>query len=407
MNNVNSPLNTIVQLYRMAGKPSIVGTYLSISLANTKKSEKLINELLAYKNYIVSDESMFDDINFDEITSPENWNQCSLTIQLPRDSVHRFHATIKDFINFPSVKNGNFPTDFYILNLDFYSSDKIKPLEIDKIEKICNLIKSLANLAHYHDRKASDGNPRFVYIIQGDGKSKSAILQPTITEEMLTFDDLDSSIAEQLQEDFSANDVNHHLEKRSIFRNTLVEFINDNNYSFVELVKHWTEFRLAYDNNLSIYLSGFNFHKARKEVATAELDFSEKTSKTINELTTKTLAIPVSLVAALGAWKIGGWWEQMFVVLGVAFTSLIINLLTLSQKRQLDRIIHAKELVFSPFKNKLKQYPNELKSDIEKALVNLEKNEIFSKRLLIFFVISSWMPTLAGIIILIAKHYSE
>ncbi|MCT7041785.1 hypothetical protein M1717_26490, partial [Salmonella enterica subsp. enterica serovar Pomona] len=79
---------------------------------------------------------------------------------------------------------------------------------------------------------------------------------------------------------------------------------------------------LAYDNNLSVYLSGFNFHKARKDVAAAELDFSEKTAKTISDLTAKILTIPLSLLAAIGIWKLSALTEQLVVASGVAFTSL-------------------------------------------------------------------------------------
>ncbi|MDP1097763.1 hypothetical protein Q6288_27140, partial [Klebsiella quasipneumoniae] len=92
-------------------------------------------------------------------------------------------------------------------------------------------------------------------------------------------------------------------------------------FNFQQLIEHWTDFRLAYDNNLSVYLSGFNFHKARKDVAAAELDFSEKTSKTISDLTAKILAIPLSLLAAIGIWKLNDLTEQFVALTGIIFTS--------------------------------------------------------------------------------------
>lgn len=407
MEKIDTPLKIIVEIYRMAGKPVINGVYLSLTINYSLALYELIKKLTLhshYKKYIVPDEFTIDGVLVEIDNIPNTWNEVSITFQLPRDSIHRFHKTINELINFSSVRNGDFPSDFYILDLDYYADDVTKPAVIQKVESICRLIKSLAKLAHYHDKKSTDGEPRLVFILGSEGKSKAAILQPSITEEMLGFEDFDCSVVEQLQEEFSSEDVNHHLEKRGIFRNTLVEFINDNNYDFHQLVKHWTELRISYDNNLSVYLSGFNFHKARKEIASAELDFSEKTSKTISELTTKILAIPVSLLAALGVLKVKGNTEQLIVLTGVILTSIIIHLLIVSQKKQLTRINHAKDLVFTPFKNKLKKYPDELKKDIEMALDNLESGEIFSQRLLNAFFFLSWMPTLVGIAIIIIKN---
>lgn len=222
---------------------------------------------------------------------------------------------------------------------------------------------------------------------------------------MLGYSDIDCNIVEQLQDEHSINDVNHHIEKRGIFRNTLVEYINENNFNFQQLIEHWAGFCLAYDNNLSVYLSGFNFHKARKDVAAAELDFSEKTAKTISDLTAKILTIPLSLLAAIGIWKLSALTEQLVVASGVAFTSLIINLIISSQWKQLRRIIHSKNMVFNPFIVKLKKYPSELQGDINKAIQELKNNERFSFRILIFFYILCWIPTIVGITIIIYKYF--
>ncbi|HAK8511642.1 TPA: hypothetical protein H2W85_003205 [Salmonella enterica] len=404
----NTPLKTLVELYRIAGKPAISGVYLSLQLDYSPKAETILRELTyspRTSQYIVEDEFSADGVFLQNNVLPIDWQSISITLKLPRDSVQRFHKSITDLITFSSVRNGEFPTDFYIIDLDYYSEDSVTPPEIQKVKNVCRLIKALSKLAHYHDRKATDGEPRLVFIQGSDGRSKSAIIQPTITNEMLGYNDIDCNIVEQLQDDHSINDVNHHIEKRGIFRNTLVEYINENNYNFQQLMEHWTDFRLAYDNNLSVYLSGFNFHKARKDVAAAELDFSEKTSKTISDLTAKILAIPLSLLAAIGIWKLSVLAEQLVVVSGVIFTSLIINLIISSQWKQLKRIIHSKEMVFNPITLKLKNYPQELQGDINKAIDELKKNERFSFRVLLFFYILCWIPTVVGIAIIIYKYF--
>lgn len=401
-----TPLKIIVELFRLAGKPANHRMYLPISLHYTPEINSLILELMALNNA----DQYAEDLEFDgKISQNEDppliWHELNITLKPPRDKISRFHGSIEDFITFTSLRNGDFPDDFYIVDIDYHPSDLTKPDIVLQVEKICKLIKSLAKLAHYHDRKSSDGEPRLVFIQGSDGKSSSAIIQPLITREMLFSTDFDCSFVEQLQEENSSDDINHHIEKRGIFRNTLVEFINDNSLEFSGLVKKWTEFRLSYDNNLSVYLSGFNFHKARKEVASAELEFAEKTSKTLSELTTKTLALPISMLAALGVWKLGEITEQLLVFVGVMLTTITIHLLVMSQKKQLFRITHAKNLIFSPFTKSLKKYPEELQDDIKKALESLNKNEIFSKRILNTFYILCWLPTLTAFIIILYKYF--
>lgn len=404
----NTPLRTLVELYRIAGKPAISGVYLSLLLDYSPKADVSLRELTTShraSQYIVEDEFIVDGVFLQNYNLPMGWKNVSITLKLPRDSVQRFHNTIADLITFSSVRNGEFPTDFYVVDLDYHSEDTTIPPAVQKVKNVCRLIKALSKLAHYHDRKATDGEPRLVFIQGSDGQSKSAILQPTITYEMLDYSDIECNVVEQLQDDHSINDVNHHIEKRGIFRNTLVEYINENSFNFQQLIEHWTDFRLAYDNNLSVYLSGFNFHKARKDVAAAELDFSEKTSKTISDSTAKILATPLSLLAAIGIWKLSDLTEQIVALTGVIFTSLIINLIISSQWKQLKRIVHSKEMVFNPFILKLKNYPQELQSDITKAMEELNKNEIFAFRILISFYILCWIPTLVGIAFIIYKNF--
>ncbi len=404
----NTPLRILVELYRIAGKPAISGVYLSLQLDHSSKAEQFLRELIISpraSQYIVADEFIADGVYLQNNDLPTDWQNISITLKLPRDSVQRFHKSITDLITFSSVRNGEFPTDFYIIDLDYHSEDTVTPPEVQKVKNVCKLIKALSKLAHYHDRKATDGEPRLVFIQGSDGRSKSAILQPIITNEMLDYSDIDCNVVEQLQDDHSINDVNHHIEKRGIFRNTLVEYVNENNFNFQQLMEHWTDFRLAYDNNLSVYLSGFNFHKARKDVAAAELDFSEKTSKTISDLTAKILAIPLSLLASIGIWKLIDLTEQIVVISGVFFTSLIISLIIASQWKQLKRIIHSKEMVFNPLILKLKNYPLELQGDINNAITELKKNESFSFKILISFFILCWIPTVVGITIIIYKNF--
>ncbi|MXP48923.1 hypothetical protein FD733_04245 [Pantoea sp. Eser] len=115
-------------------------------------------------------------------------------------------------------------------------------------------------------------------------------------------------------------------------------------------------------------MSGFSFHKAGKEVATAETNFAEKISKIISELTSKILAIPVSLVAFLGLFKVNSK-SEMLIILSRIILAFLFSHFTLSNQRdQLERINNAKNIVFKPLTSNQKKYPAALKLDIDTAL---------------------------------------
>jgi len=399
-------LETIVELYRLAGRPVLPLRPIDIELkiCHSEAATNLINFLLA--NSIFSKqirELEIDDEEYEESKLPATWNKLHISLALPNDGIARFHDSIEQLIKYNSLSEGVFPCDFYIIDIDYYSKDQYRPLLIEKLEKICNLISSLSKLAQYHDRKSIDGSSRLVFIQSLEGKSSTAIITPSISLEILDCEGNDYSIADLLQDGALQSDIVHIDERRGIFRNTLVEFFNENSYEFPDLIKKWNTFHSAYDSNLSVYLSGFHFHKARKDVASAEIEFSEKVSKSLSDLTSKVLAIPVSVIASLGMWKLKEFSDQSLVFIGLVLTSLMLHILIMSQRKQLKRISHARKLVFSPFEKKITRYPQILRSEIELAIESLTNNERFTSRILVGFYFLSWLPVFIGLIIFYLK----
>lgn len=394
-------LEILVELYRLAGRPALLSRPLEadLSLNYSDSAHNLINCLLnnaTFKNQI--NELEVDNNECDD-TLPAHWASIQISVALPNDGISRFHDNVEHLIGFNSLAEGHFPEDFYIVDIDYYSKDEEKPKIIESLKKICRLINALSKLAQYHDRKSLSGSSRLVFIQSLDGKSSTAIISPIITLDILDCDDINYTIAEMLQDNAVQSDIIHIEERRGIFRNTLVEFINDNNYQFSELIKHWGVFQSDYDNNLSVYLSGFHFHKARKDVASAEIEFSEKVSKSLSDLTSKVLAIPISVIASLGMWKLKEFSEQSLVFTGLLLTSIMLHIVIMSQRKQLERIGHARKLVFSPFETNLTRYPEPLKAEVKLAIDQLQKNERFTSRILMSFYFLSWLPVVIGLVI--------
>ncbi|EEZ9628832.1 hypothetical protein DIN75_003536, partial [Escherichia coli] len=194
-----------------------------------------------------------------------------------------------------------------------------------------------------------------------------------------------------------------HIEKINTFRNTVIEYVNKNGNSFVELINKWDFICELYTSNLAAYMSAFSFHKARKEVVDAELDYSEKLSKIISEISNKALAIPISLAGSIAIFKLTTKTDWIIALIGLIITAIITSAMIVSQKKQLARISHSKEILFGQLRYRIKDDTSDLKESLEEAIKKLNDNEDFCHKVLDSLLSLAWMPTFIGIIGILFK----
>ncbi|EQB4330070.1 hypothetical protein ACYJ2D_000019 [Providencia stuartii] len=388
-------IEDIVNLYREADCPAWNNRRFKISVSYCVSIHNLISEL--YDSPInILDEVVFDGEFYspsENLNIPTTWSHVELTCIPPSRSENKFYSNIDDLLSTDSVKKGTLPNSYYIVDMNYCSNDNVKPNEILKLEGLCIFINQLSALAHYHDSRDSDDSYKIVFINNNDnGKSTSAILNIELTKDLIYVDNTDYSILEYFDNPQSKNTPHYH-EKLGIFRNTIVEFVCENKVSFQDLVKNWDDFNKLYQDNLATYLNNFSFHKARKEVAEAETNFAEKLSKITSDIAGKVLSIPISMAAAIAILKLNNMMEVSLAVISIVITSIFIHFILLNQYKQLNRVIHAKDLVFRPFENDEKAYPSELLTDILDALKNLNKNQEFVKKTLEWLMFITWIPS--------------
>ncbi|WP_444654902.1 hypothetical protein [Citrobacter portucalensis] len=403
-----SQLKYVVDLYRLSNAPSFDGVKIQASAQYNQKTCNILKSLLndnfnegSFSNLEIDDEDIdgIDDI-------PASGNIIKYTFNIARRNANRIYLSKHDFIATNTLKKGVMPTDFFIATDDYYSFDTEKPKYIAKIEKIRLLITYLSKIAHFHDIK-SDKNVNFyrlVFVLHSESKSSTAVIETNLSDEML--DDKEEELNIDLIAALSTSDAakdNHYLEKLNTFRNTLIEFISNSNNNFAHIIENWNEINRLYSNNLAVYMSAFSFHKSRKEVADAEIDYAEKTAKIISEITNKALAIPISLVAAISIFQLSESIVAWIALSGVFLTSIITALVSKSLKKQLFHISHAKDTIFQSLKNRLTSEQDDLKTRLDEATANLNKNEIFCIRILDLMNCLAWMPTCVGIIAMLLK----
>lgn len=398
-------LNDVIKLYRESERPFFNGVSFSATI-NFNDNRDLILLLYGPKSSCGTFKDL--EVDGDDIFSPEDipqsGNEVSYTFSINQGSAETFYATKSEFVLINTLKKGEVPENYYIVADDYSPLDPVKPDYIKKIESICSLIKNLAKIAHFNDIK-KDSNGSFfklVFILHSESKSSSAVIETKLSEEVLNISSLDTSIVDALAKEGADKDI-HYIEKLNTFRNTLIEYVNSNSSEFTSLLTNWNKISALYINNLAIYMSAFSFHKSRKEVSEAELEYADKLSKVISELSTKALAIPISMVASIAIFQITSKPEMLIAFSGICLTSLITSLLCSSQKKQLDRIIHAKDTLFSGIESRLKSEQSEIKIRLDSARLHLTKNEFFCRRVLDLTMTLAWMPTGIGILGMVQK----
>ena len=259
------------------------------------------------------------------------------------------------------------------------------------------MITALSKLSHFHDIK-ENGNSNFyrlVFVLNSESKSSSAVIETVLNDKVLSYPKIDCALINSLVSIDPSTDL-HYDEKINTFRNTLIEYINSADNDFSEIIKNWSLICNLYRNNLAVYMSAFSFQKARKEIAETEIDYADKISKIITDITNKALAIPISMIGSIAIYQLNSNIEIYITFTGLIITSIIMTLTLLSQKKQLTRITHAKDIVFSSIEDKIIDEQSDIKIRLTEAKCELKKNVKFSNLILDFLMSLSWVPVCIG-----------
>ncbi|WP_318404764.1 hypothetical protein [Photobacterium leiognathi] len=409
-------IKSFVSFYRQNGKPAFSkDMQVEMTCVCNEENLAMIQEIIS--SGIDVDEIIFEgeEVEFEEL-SPSN-GTIDIHLVIPTNGIFHIYSTLEDMLKkAKSLSSGELLKEFYIINDDYYSNDVGEvPLEYQNLKNICFIINGLGELAHYHDSKESKGeSSRFIFIDESELiTSKPIVIQPQIDIKMLKQPTLDISLIESFSTSLNTerpNSVNSGIEK-GFFRVSIIEFLGEmKHFSQIEMFSHlimkWCDFLNMYQRNLDTYVSGFAFHKARKEVATAEFSIADQYSKVIGDIAGKLFGLPVSFVAVLALFNKDVTCVVEFVILLALVTaSWLMSKLVLNQREQLYRINHAKGISFDALEGGKASYPIDLQVKLTEAVDALDNSYNSLDKLLGRLYIVVWLPVLIALLFLGHKYF--
>lgn len=400
----------IVELYRLCGRPPSAGSFssevdFSAGVELVSRIRKNLADLL---RDVVVDGEFIDEHD----PLPANGHLIKFRCMLPGHSSSTFHGSLSDLLRSdPKIPRGEMPRDFYLLDEDFYSEDEGESKRIHALVAVCNLIKKLADLAHYHDARSRDNCLKLVFMQPGDTPSSSAVVLETRVDIELVHEaiGLDTTLVDELVRTEARNDP-HYTARIGVFGASLREFLAsrpDNVDGFTHLVSKWNDFVEAYQRNLETYISGFAFHKAKREVADAEFEVAAQFSKVVGDIAGKLLGIPVSLAAVVILIRAETLAERTILLIGLFLASILIAGVVGNQQRQLERIKHAKGVVLNAIEGKRDSYPEDLRADVQQMKKGLANSETKLDRWLLVFRVLSWVPAVCGLVAFVSLYRGQ
>lgn len=389
--------------YRQLGRPALK-TGNSFSFSIDAYDEVVNGAIQSLENSKAGrfDELLIDqqEIHASKVDFSRRWGTAELTFSLDTSgSVSVFRSFDQLMVRSKSLVRNQLPDHFYIVDDDVLSSENPVDTRVKSLQSLCRVMGYLADLANFHDEKNSSDEYKLVFVTEDKAYGDRAItLIPYLDHELLTCE-VGTDLLDSLQ-DGNLDSNPHLLKERSVFRSSLIEYLaghEEGRARFRALVMTWTQFRALYENNLATYLSGFSFHKAKQEIATAQLAIADQMSKIVSDISGKVLSVPISLVVTIAISKADNVLESSILVLGVTVASALLAETLAAQKLQYERVKHSRVIMFSSHELKLHQYPPDLREHISKATVGLSSNETKLRASLVLLRAVSWMPAIVAV----------
>jgi hypothetical protein len=386
-----SDFATSVALYRQVGRPAFGNGQFSYEGPNTTAIASVIAACRDVSSgigrFVVPPEVEGDNVTF---TWAPGHNQSACFYPSTRELVEQSTALSK----------GIRPENYYLVAEDHLAGDAVMPSSLSGALRLCDLVAAIGKLA-LTSADLADAAGRVLLFIQPASEKtlpKTIELVTHISPEMLALPPPDLRVLEEL----TAPEVDHQLhvaERRGFFRLAVADVLAEpdaRDVSFLHLVRSWDRVLEFYRRNVDVYLSNFSFEKLRRDIATESVDYAGKLSKSLNDSTSKLLALPLSFAAIAAVQVSADFTAAAAAVLGALLLSILLAGLIQNQLLELGSI---RDGFLTVFKHLTKEAgtDTEIGGLLDKARAAFNRQAALLHRVLWTVRCLAWSPPLLAL----------
>lgn len=394
-------LKGFVRLYRLCERPPIVEDSFAYSADSADDTLILaLNDFCKHsENDITGLASGATRLTHPLRVSDHVGKPISFSCQTPANGFHKdFTAFVQ---NSPSVHKRGLPDVFYISEKDYLHGEKGAIPEISKVEMICRFIIFLEKVITHIDPK--DKHTRFV-LLTHDKETLTARKQDFETRYEYS-DTRELPGLEQVEEIAEKDDL-HSSERIAVFRNALAEILEkepDSKKRFVFLLRHFDELKDKYQQNYETYINRFALDKFKMEVVTKSDELIQKLNSTLNDIVTKVLIVPASLLALKALGGDNNITADIMVTIAIFAISVILIFLVRHQFSNLAQIRVNIRTLFKEFANRGEKACTFALENEQKLL----KKNAAIRRYLWVFIFVVLLPPLLCLVYLLQQYSFE
>ncbi|MFV8362984.1 hypothetical protein ACNQGO_06290 [Flavobacterium sp. ZT3P35] len=289
-------------------------------------------------------------------------------LEIRTGGVNCYFETINDFLNGNRFKLKN--ELFYIAENDFYSEVSTIDNElINNYNKNIELIDFLNSLSHSQHQI---GNQLKYYFYRISNSIVEIDIKYSVND-LMFFSDLEG--IEELKTEFSETVSNK--DKKELFINELVNFIESNSSDYLTIVKNWNTILSSYNKSYKLYLAGFSFEKIKASSNEHFQKLLAQIHDSISKVSGYIFGIPIGFILLLNYFDYTGsliFKNIVILLLSILFFVLIWFILL----RNIKESIEAIETDINDFIKLINTVP--VLNPIKEKLENLKKVSLKKQR---------------------------
>ena len=325
-------LNSVIQVKRIIDLNQADTISISGFFVITKANIQFIE--LLFDNNIIDILTVGKPVDIKNISKEDvkDFIDKKVYLEIRTGGITCYFETINDFLNGNKFQLRN--NLYYIAENDYYSEEPTLTNKLlNNYNKNIELIDFLKSLSHSH------------YLVGNQLKYYFYRLSNSIVEIDIKYSVQDLDFFSELEgfEELK-NEFLHpisHKDKKELFINELVNFIENNSSDYLLIVKNWKTILNSYGKSYKLYLAGFSFEKIKASSNEHFQKLLDRIYDSISKVSGYIFGIPIGFILLLNYFDYTGlllFKNTIILTLSILFFVLIWYILLKNIKESIDAI---------------------------------------------------------------------